>query len=273
MRVLRDLLNPSTEVIHTNSQEYSNIITRYMKEFFPFDGPEIVIHPEETMIFEKFNINSQIEKALKRKVILKSGGNITIDETEGLITIDVNSGKFTGNTDHEITVTKTNIEAALEIARQLRLRNLGGIIIIDFIDMKKASNRKTVYETLLKALEYDTATSNIQRISRLGLVEMTRERERYNLSHTLQTECPVCNGSGRIKSYSTVIYDILRDLIYKMKNSKRKMFLVEAHPDIIKTLFDKEKEALYRIQNKYNRVVTFMVSQSHEQGNYRVKEL
>ena len=206
----------------------------------------------------------EIERGISNKVYLRSGGSLNIDQTEALVSVDVNTGKFVGRKTLEETILKTNLEAVKEVAYQLRLRNCGGIIIIDFIDMEKEENRQLVYNSLLEALKKDRSKTNVLPISGLGLVEMTRKRTRDTLTRVLCESCPYCEGTGRVKSISTVCFDLIRELIKSIKGSKGTKVFIYAHPevtaklcgedlDIIETLEEQHKKSLIiRSENSYH---------------------
>ena len=219
--------------------------------------PRILYKPSEAL-FERYDTESQIENALERKVWLKSGGYLIIDRTEALTCIDVNTGRFVGKDNLEATITATNREAAAEIAHQLRLRDIGGIIIIDFIDMEKESDRNAVLNTLRNALKSDHTRSHVFGFTHLGLVEMTRKKTGRNLMDTLQMECPYCGGSAHVLYPESVMNKIRKQSVQVVKGSNNKRILIEAHPDVV--------AAMEFAQNKYGRVF-----QEELGGTYYVK--
>jgi ribonuclease G len=220
---------------------------------------------------DHFGVEAMIAKALERKVWLRSGGYITIEHTEGLVAIDVNTGRFVGKRNQEETVLRTNLEASHEVVRQLRLRNIGGIIIIDFIDMEKASNRKKVYEALKEAIKGDKARTKILRISELGVVQMTRQRTRESLEQQLLSACPYCDGKGRIKSRATIAYEILRAVkkqTAQVEDGKR--ILLRIHPDIANFLYDEENHSLDMLEREINQKVIIKVSEALHHEKYEI---
>jgi ribonuclease G len=206
----------------------------------------------------------EIKRALDKKVWLKSGGYIIIEITEALTAIDVNTGRFVGKRDLEDTILRTNLEAVKEIAYQLKLRNIGGLIIIDFIDMEKAQNREMVYSALDEALKSDKKKTNILKISELGLVEMTRKRTRESLTHALTDTCPYCEGHGYVKSVRTVCYEIFRQLVKEVKDGKSGKATVMVNTDVAGLLYDDEQERLLELEEELGiRVAVRSVPQLH----------
>lgn len=250
LRVLRDLLNENIDKIYVDDiEEYEKI-----QEFLAIQSPRFKEKTElyrgEQPIFENFNIEKDISRAFNKKVWLKSGGYIVIDHTEALTSIDINTGKFVGKRNFEETVLKTNLEAAREIAYQLRLRNIGGIIVIDFIDMTREENKEKVFRTLEANLKSDRVKTTINKITELGLVEMTRKRTGNSLSAVFLEQCPMCEGLGFIKSSQTICYEIYRKIISHAKRTKAKKITLKVHPSIMKKLYEEE----YEIENLENRI-------------------
>jgi ribonuclease G len=267
-RAIRDYFTTETErVVVDSAKDYRRIVD-FVRQFMPRLKSKIEHYTEKEPIFEKHGIEEKIEKALERKVWLRSGGYIIIERTEALTAIDVNTGRFVGKRNQEETILKTNLEAAQEIVRQLRLRNVGGIIILDFIDMEKEMNRKKVYEALKEALKRDKARTNILKISELGLVEMTRQRTRESLENQLLSPCPYCDGRGRIKSSVTIAYDVLRTIKKEQNNLENgKNIMVRLHPDIANFLYDEKNNSLANLEREINHRIIIKVSQElrHEQ--------
>jgi ribonuclease G len=203
-------------------------------------------------------------------VQLKSGGYLVIDQTEAMTTIDVNTGKFVGYRNLEETIFKTNLEAAQAIARQLRLRNLGGIIILDFIDMVDLEHRRQVLRTLEKLLEKDHAKTHISEISSLGLVQMTRKRTRESLEHVLCEPCPACSGRGSVKSPETVCYEIFREILREARQFDSQQFLVLASQDVVDLLIDEESAAIAELEQEIGRPIKFQVESSYSQEQYDI---
>jgi ribonuclease G len=225
-------------------------------------------------MMDHFCSEEKLKKALDRKVWLRSGGYITIERTEALIAIDVNTGRFVGKTNQEETVLRTNLEATQEIVHQIRLRNVGGIIIIDFIDMEKAGHRKRVYDALKEALKKDKARTNILKISELGLVEMSRQRTRESLENTLLSPCAYCDGRGRIKSNVTIAGEILRAIKRErahLDNGKR--IMVRVHPDIANFLYDDESHSLEFLEREIHQKIIIKVSPDLHHERYEVSSI
>jgi ribonuclease G len=209
-RVVRDLFSPDIDEFQVDTPAAYEKCLHFAESLVPQLASRVKLYDGVAPIFEATGIEKEIEKALRRRVWLKSGGYIVIDHTEALVAIDVNTGKYVGKRDFEETVLKINLEAATEVIRQIRLRDLGGIIIIDFIDMERAEHRDQVFKALMNALADDKARTNVLEISELGLVEMTRKRVRQGLQSLLTSACPTCKGSGTVKSDLTLTAEIFR---------------------------------------------------------------
>jgi ribonuclease G len=222
---------------------------------------------DSTPIFEKFGIDIEVERAIDNNVFLKSGGSLNIDQTEALVSIDVNTGKYIGRKTFEETILKTNLEAVKEIAYQLRLRNCGGIIIIDFIDMEKEENRAIVYNALLEALKKDRAKTNVLPISGLGLVEMTRKRTRDTLARIMCEPCPYCEGSGRVKSTLTVCYELIRELNRVLSKSKGTKVFIYAHPEVTATLTSEDFDLIETLEEAHGKAI-----QIRSENNYHIEQ-
>ncbi len=238
LRVIRDLFTKDIDrVVIDNEEEYKNVL-EFVDAFMPSLQSYVEYYDKDEPIFDAYGIEVEIARALGRKVWLKSGGYITIEVTEALVAIDVNTGKYVGKGKLEDTILKTNLEAVKEIAYQLRLRNIGGIIIIDFIDMEKEINKEKVFQALSEALRKDRTKTNILKISELGLVEMTRKRVRENITRILCEPCFYCEGKGYLKSNMTICYEIIREIKRDISGIKLNRILVNAHPDIADLLYD-----------------------------------
>ena len=252
-KTLRDLLTEDVgEVIIDSRREFERAVS-FAKAFIPKLSGRIKYYNGEVPLFQKFEVEKAIEKALSRKVYLPNGGYIVIDETEALVSIDVNSGKFKKTKSLEETALKINLAAAKEIARQLRLRDIGGIIVIDFIDMKEEKNKELLLKTLEEELSKDRARTKIVSMSDLGLVEMTRKRVKKSLGKTLTMTCPYCEGKGRVKSIETVAFEIEREIfsLLKLSNSKRKI-RVYANPLVAEKLKNDEKDIIDKLMESFN---------------------
>jgi ribonuclease G len=272
-RTIRDFFIADTEQVVIDSAKDHRRIMDFVRQFMPRLKTKIVLYSGAEPLFDRHGIEEKIAKALDRRVWLRSGGYIIIERTEALTAIDVNTGRFVGKRNQEETIVRTNLEAAQEVVRQLRLRNVGGIIIIDFIDMEKESNRKKVYDALRDALKKDKARSNILKISELGLVEMTRQRTRESLENQLLSPCPHCDGRGRIKSAVTVAYDLLRAIKKQQANLENgKNILVRLHPDVANFLYDEKNNSLENLEREINRRIIIKVSQELRHDQYEIAE-
>jgi ribonuclease G len=257
LRSIRDLFTTDVTKVVVDRAEDHHRILEFVDSFAPRLKSRVELHPGPDPLFDQFGIEPAISRALERRVWLKSGGYIVIDQTEALTTIDVNTGRYVGKTNHEETVLKTNLEAAREIVDQLRLRNLGGIIIIDFIDMTDAANQQRVMDAFDAALKQDKMRSNILKISELGLVEMTRKRARASLTQLLTDPCPSCDGRGRIKSIASVAYDCMRRIrTVARAATDAQRIVVRAHPSVASFLCEEESGAMDRLEREIGCRIT-----------------
>ena len=254
LRIIRDLFTADVqEVVIDAPQDYERV-KEFIAAFMPRLTGRIKLYDRPEPIFDYYNIEEQITKALDRRVYLKSGGHIVIDHTEALTAIDVNTGRFVGKRDQEETMLQTNLEATKVVVEQLRLRNIGGLIIIDFIDMERAANRNKVTEALREALKKDKTRTSLRKISELGLVQMTRKRTRESLQRQLCDPCPHCEGKGYIRSVPTVASDILRQLRKETSlHPTAQMITVKAHPEVITFLYDEEGERLEALERQLHK--------------------
>jgi ribonuclease G len=243
-RVLRDMAHDQTQAIRIDSAMQFEQLSRFGRDFTPTSVAKLEHYKGERPIFDLFNIDEEIERALARRVELKSGGYLIIDQTEALTTVDVNTGGFVGARNFDDTIFKTNLEAAQAIARQLRLRNLGGIIIIDFIDMTREEHQAAVLAELRKQLSKDRTKITVSGFTGLGLVEMTRKRTRESLAHMLCEPCPTCKGKGEVKTARSVCYDILREILREARQFNPKEFRVIASATVVEMLLDEESQHL-----------------------------
>ncbi|HEY0819979.1 MAG TPA: ribonuclease G [Rhizobacter sp.] len=243
-RVLRDLTNDSTQSIRIDSRMQFDQLVAFGAEFTPGSVDKLQHYKGERPIFDLYNIDEEIARALARRVDLKSGGYLIIDQTEALTTIDVNTGGYVGARNFDDTIFKTNLEATQAIARQLRLRNLGGIIIIDFIDMTREEHQAQVLGELRKQLARDRTKITVSGFTQLGLVEMTRKRTRESLAHMLCEPCPTCEGKGQVKTPRSVCYDILREILREARQFNPREFRVVAAPAVVEMLLDEESQHL-----------------------------
>jgi len=239
-RVLRDLANEHTATIRIDSRMQFEALQRFGAEYTPSSVGKLDLYRGERPIFDLFGIEEEIQRALARRVELKSGGYLIIDQTEALTTVDVNTGGFVGARNFDDTIFKTNLEAAGAMARQLRLRNLGGIIIADFIDMTNEAHQQAVLAELKKQLSRDRTRTTVSGFTQLGLVEMTRKRTRESLAHMLCEPCPTCQGRGQVKTARSVCYDILREILREARQFNPKEFRVVASAAVVEMLLDEE---------------------------------
>ncbi|SJM37026.1 Ribonuclease G [Psychrobacter pasteurii] len=271
LRSIRDLVHPDTEKVIVDHEGMYNEVRQFAKEFVPFIYPRILPYMGEQPLFDVHRVEEDLRDALKRRVDLKSGGYLIIDQTEAMTTIDVNTGSFVGGRSLEDTVYKTNLEATHAIARQLRLRNLGGIIILDFIDMLEQEHKDDVLESLQHQLSQDYAKTKITQVSELGLVEMTRKRTRESLEQQLCEPCKTCEGKGFIKTAETVCFEIFREIMRcaRTYNSPKK-FTVVAHASVIDLLLSSEADTVADLEYLLGRVITFEVENLYTQEQYDI---
>jgi len=270
LRVLRDMVEDDLDVIRVDSRETCNAMLEFANRYVPEVVQVIEHYPGERPVFDLHGVEDEIQKGLERKVQLKSGGYLIIDQTEAMTTIDVNTGAFVGSRNLEETIFKTNLEAAQGIARQLRLRNLGGIVILDFIDMQEAEHKRQVMRALDKALEKDHARTSISEVSSLGLVEMTRKRTRESLEHVLCGTCPTCEGRGSIKTAETVCYEIFREILREARQFDAKELLVLAGQDVVDLLVDEESSSLAELEGFIGIPIRFQVESLFTQEQFDV---
>ena len=252
LRVVRDLFTKNVKRLLIDSKEECEAVKEFVRRYLPDQTSRIFHYDKDESLFDHLGIEMEISRALSRKVWLKSGGHIVIDHTEAMTVIDVNTGRYVGKRDQEETILRNNLEAAREIAYQVKLRGIGGIIIIDFIDMERGRNRDKVYQALVDAMSNDKARTRISRISDLGLVEISRERVREDLLRTLSDVCSDCDGRGYTRSALTVVYDIFRDIRRIGRAVDQQTVVLGAHPHIVNMLQDTEPEALERLQRELN---------------------
>jgi ribonuclease G len=249
--LIRDIFTEDVTQLTIDSKEEYQQILQYLSTYAPQLKTRVKLYRGEAPIFDHFGIEGEIEKAMERKVWLRKGGYITIDQTEALVAIDVNTGRFTGKKSQEETILKTNLEAAEEIARQLRLRDLGGIIVLDFIDMEDEGNRKTVVDALRNRLKRDRARTKAFAVSDLGLVEMTRQRQRPSLANYFTENCAACEGSGRVLSLSSAMLKIERMLRRVGQRAKERQLILRVHPDVAVHLVEQNADRLGRLEKQY----------------------
>ena len=256
LRAIRDLFTQDVDRVVIDSREEYNKMLEFCDTFMPQLKSSIELYDKEEPLFDYYGIEMEISRALGRKIWLKSGGYIVIDLTEALTVIDVNTGRYVGKRNLEDTILKTNLEAVKEIAYQLRLRNIGGIIIIDFIDMEKESSREKVFQALTDALKKDKSKTNILKISELGLVEMTRKRTRESLGRILSERCFYCEGRGFLKSRSTICQEILREIQRDIRDLRGENILVDVHPNVANYLYDEARMEIEKLERRYGKRIT-----------------
>lgn len=270
LRAMRDLVRSNVEKIRIDSREIYTKAIDFGIEFIPEVADRIEHYPGERPIFDLYSVEDEIEKALDRKVMLKSGGYLILDQTEAMTTIDVNTGAYVGHRNLEETLFKTNLEAAQAIARQLRLRNLGGMVIVDFIDMTEAEHKRQVLRALERALARDRTKVYMTEISPLGLVELTRKRTRESLEHVLCQPCPVCEGRGMVKTPQTVCYEIFREILREARQYGADEYLVLASQPVIDVLLDEEAGSLVKLQEFIGKSIQLKVEPFYTQEQYDV---
>lgn len=254
-RTIRDLFTSKVERVIVDTKAEYERIKEFINTFMPDLSSRVELYDREEPLFENLEIEMEISKALGRKVWLKSGGYVVIDHAEALTVIDVNTGRFVGRRHLEDTILKTNLEAVKEIAYQLRLRNIGGIIVIDFIDMERERNRNKVYNMFQEALSKDRAKSRILRISELGLIEMSRERTREDLMRILCEPCNYCEGRGYTKSPMSVCYEIFREIRKIGSSPKNRKIIIGVNPDVANLLFDEESQSIEELEREFHKKV------------------
>lgn len=270
IRTVRDLVRVQTEKIRIDSRESHERLVTFADRFVAELREMVEFYPGERPLFDLYSVEDEIQKALSRQVQLKSGGYVIIDQTEAMTTIDINTGAFVGHHNLEETIFKTNLEAARAISRQLRLRNLGGIIIIDFIDMEEPEHQRQVLRMLEKMLERDHARTKITGVSDLGLVEMTRKRTTESLGQLLCAPCPVCEGRGFLKTPETVCYEIFREIMRVNRAYDVEGFLVMASQSVIDRLLDEESDNVADLESFIGKTIKFRVELMYSQEQYDV---
>ncbi len=269
-RVLRDFVSDETASIQIDSREGYQSLMEFGERFVPSVTQRILHYTGERPLFDLYSVDEEIERALGRRVDLKSGGYLVLDQTEAMTTIDVNTGGFVGGRSFDDTIFKTNLEAAQAIARQLRLRNLGGIIILDFIDMESVEHQDAVLTELKKALGRDYTKMTVNGFTQLGLVEMTRKRTRESLAHVLCEPCPTCSGKGEIKTARTVCYEILRELLRESRQFNPREFRVLASQQVIDLFLEEESQHLAMLGDFIAKPISLQVDTMYHQEQYDI---
>jgi ribonuclease G len=271
LRALRDLLNEDVDRVVTDDEESFRRVTGFIGQFMPKFKSKVSLYSSPRPLFDQYEIDIEISRSLERKIWLKSGGYIVVDEAEALVVIDVNTGRYVGKKDFEDTILKTNLEAVREIAHQLRIRNCGGIVIIDFIDMEKEAHREKVLAALREELQRDRARTAVVSMSNLGLVEMTRKRIRPSLVKTLCEPCSYCEGSGYIKQKATVAHEIFRDLEREGHVANpRATSVVHCHSDVGDYIYEEETEMLEDIERRIGRSVVLKLEPGYHREQYEI---
>ena len=268
LRTMRDLVHDDIERIRIDSNQAFNKAREFIDEIIHSIKPQLEQYRGSRPIFDLFSIEDEINKALEKKVLLKSGGYLIIDQTEAMTTVDVNTGGFVGRRNLEETLFKTNLEATHALARQLRLRNIGGIIIIDFIDMKDAEHKRQVMRTLEKSLAQDRVKTFITQMSSLGLVEVTRKRTRESLGRMLCEPCPVCQGKGIVKSVETICYSIFREIVRETQLFEANKYLIIASQVIADRLLDESAKSLQELEIFIGKPINVQVDPLYHQQDY-----
>ncbi|MBB3277512.1 MULTISPECIES: ribonuclease G [Pseudoxanthomonas] len=270
LRAVRDLMRRDVEKVRVDSRETSERLQAFAAKYMPVLAERIEHYSGERPIFDLYGVEDEIGRALDKEVPLKSGGYLVIDQTEAMTTIDVNTGSFLGQRNLEETVYRTNLEAAQAVARQLRLRNLGGIIIIDFIDMDDPEHRRQVLRTLEKALSRDHAKTTVYEFSPLGLVEMTRKRTVESLERQLSEPCPECGGRGSIKTAETVTYEIFREITRAVRQFEAARLLVIASPKVVARITDEESQSVAELEEFLGKSIRFQADEQYLQEQFDV---
>ena len=270
LRVLRDFVGDDTSRIVVDAGDTYRAMKEFARVYVPASAERVSHYQGERPLFDLYGVEDEIQKALARRVDLKSGGYLIIDQTEALTTVDVNTGGFVGGRSFDDTIFKTNLEAAQVIARQLRLRNLGGIIIIDFIDMDTEEHRNAVLNEFRKALARDRTRMTINGFTQLGLVEMTRKRTRESLAHVLCQPCPVCAGRGELKTPQTVCYEILRELSREARQFDAREFRILASQQVIDLFLDEESQTLANLSDEIGKPVSLQVESVYSQEAFDI---
>ncbi len=270
LRVLRDFANEETGRIHVDSRETYQAMCQFAGSFMPNVLQRVVHYQGERPLFDLHNVEADIERALARRVDLKSGGYLIIDQTEALTTVDVNTGGFVGGRTFDDTIFKTNLEASQIIARQLRLRNLGGIVIIDFIDMDSEEHRNAVLNEFRKALARDRTRMTVNGFTQLGLVEMTRKRTRESLAHVLCEPCPTCSGRGELKTAQTVCFEALREILRESRQFDAREFRILGSQQVIDMFLDEESHNLAMLSDFIGKPISLQVESAYNQEQFDI---
>ena len=270
LRCVRDYMREDVEKLRVDSRESYERIRRFVSRFIPELAERVEHYPGERPIFDLYGVEDEIQRAMQKQVPLKSGGYLVLDQTEAMTTVDVNTGAYLGHRNLEDTVFRTNLEAAQAAARQLRLRNLGGIIIIDFIDMADAEHRRQVLRQLEKSLAHDHTKSTVYEFSPLGLVEMTRKRTTESLERQLCEPCPTCSGRGSVKTAETVCYEIFREITRAVRQFDAEKLLVLASNRVVSRILEEESGAVAELEEFIGKTIRFQADEHYAQEQYDV---
>ncbi|MBA4389852.1 MAG: Rne/Rng family ribonuclease [Syntrophus sp. (in: bacteria)] len=270
-RIIRDLHSHNLKKIAIDDEFVYKKVAEFVKEYLSEEACEVAYFDEKDPIFEVYGIEIEIAKLLQKKIWLKSGGDIVLDYTEALTVIDVNTGRYLGKKNLEDTILRTNLEAVKEIAYQIRLRNIGGIIVIDFIDMEKKESREMVFQALVEVLKKDRIKTFAYPISEIGVVQLTRKRTRHNIVNLLSETCPNCEGCGYIKSRYTVCYEVLRELASASKKGEGKKFNIYLSPEVARLLYEEEKSSLEYIENTYTTKVNIIANPAFSIDKFNIE--
>ena len=270
LRTVRDLFTPDVEKLIIDSKPEYERLLKFTNAFMPEYTTKIELYENREPIFDGYGIELEIDRALERKVYLKSGGSLIVDQGEALTTIDVNTGRFVGKRNLEETITKTNLEACKEVADQLRLRNMGGIIIIDFIDMIDPEHRRQVLRTLEKSLARDHAKTTVYDFSPLGLVEMTRKRTVESLQRQISEPCHECGGRGTLKTAETVTYEVFREITRAVRQFEAARLLVIASPKVVARITEEESPAVAELEEFLGKTIRFQADEQYTQEQFDV---
>ena len=273
LRVIRDLHSHNLKKIVIDDDTLYRKIGEFLKEYLPEEGCEAIYFDEKGSIFEAYGIEIDIAKLAQKKIWLKSGGYIVFDYTEALTVIDVNTGRYLGKKGLEDTILRTNLEAVKEIAYQIRLKNIGGIIVVDFIDMEKKESRELVFQALMEALKKDRIKTFVYPISEIGLVQMTRKRTRHNIVNMLAEPCLVCDGTGYVKSRYTVCYEVLRELRSFCKKETVNRLDVHLSPEVASFIYEEEKSSIEYIENIYKTKVNLIANPDFSIDRFQVEKV
>jgi ribonuclease G len=270
IRAMRDLFDPETQSIRVDDKKTFDEVLDFCTNFIPETVSRVEYYKGERPLFDLYSVDGEIQKALSRTVKLKSGGNLVIDQNEAMTTIDVNTGAFLGTRNQDETIFKTNLEAAKASVRQMKVRNLGGIIILDFIDMVNEEHRRQVIRTLMKALEKDPVRTMVTELSDLGLVEMTRKRNRESLGQMLCHECPTCDGRGTVKTPETVCFEVFREILRVAKAYENESILVMASQEVVDRLLDEDSAMVADMEELVSKNIRFQVEQMYHTEQFDV---